>query len=372
MFLDMTLGSLWRHKARSVLTITGIVLAIAAIVSLGSISEGINSLATEQMSQASDFIMVMEKGAMDIEAGGLNFGTHVRADMEDDILQIEGVEDVVLEVEQMDIKTHLFILGFELDKLDMFGVENIRFIEGDWPEPGEKSLVLGYQVAESRGFDVGEEIIVNGDEYFVRGILEEMKGSMDYAAITSVEAAQDTFDMEEYATAMFVEASDVRDMGRITSEIEERFDDVEALTTEEAMEIAQDMINQIRVITLAVGVVASLVASIGIINTMMMVVATRKQEFGIMKALGAERKVVLTIVLQEGLMLAVVGGIVGLLLGIAGTEALNQSLPMPMASVTPALAILSFLYGIILAVVASLYPAYQAINVDPAEAMHSE
>ena len=370
MFLDMTLRSLWRHKARSFLTTLGIILAIAAIVSLGSISEGINSMMQEQMKLVSEFIVVAEKGTT--SGGGNPFAgisSKVDTDIIPEIEQIDGVESVNRRTVMMDPATNMFIAGIDLDVLEVFDLDSVGFVEGDWPEGGELEVVVGYQASENLGLAVSDEIVLNEEEYIVSGVLNEMKNFMDYVVIASYDTIAETYDMEGYTTTLIIEPTDVRGAERVAREIEELYDDVEALTSAEAIERAEQSVDQLRVITLAVGFIASIVASIGIINTMMMVVMERKKEFGIMKALGARRETMLFVVLQEGIILAVVGGIIGISLGFVGTEGLNQSMGMPLASVTPMLAALSFAYGIGITIIASLYPAYQAIRVDPVDAM---
>lgn len=368
MFLDMTLRSVKRHKIRSFLTAFGVTLAIAAIVSLGSISEGINIMVQEQMTMASDLIVVTEKGALDLSTA-FTAERHIDRDIIDELAQIDGVEEISYGIEAMDPTYRSFVIGFLLEHLDMYGLENIEFEEGGWFTGGSFEAVVGYQRGEVDGWAVGDELVLNGDEYTISGVLEEMSGFMDYGIIVPFDSAAETYDMQEYVTEIHIKPVDVRESERIANEIDETFDSVEAITMAEAVEIAEEIVGQIRIMTLAVGIIASVVASIGIINTMMMIVAERKREFGIMKALGAEQRVILFLVLQEGVVLALLGGVVGLLLGALGTEMLNQAIGRPMATVTPLLAVLSLLYGLGIAIVASLYPAYQAVMVNPVDAM---
>jgi putative ABC transport system permease protein len=256
-----------------------------------------------------------------------------------------------------------------LDDIEVFDLQNIDFIAGGWPEEGEKELVLGYQLAETNKWSVGDEIPVKGDKYVVSGILEEMYNFIDYGALGSITDIADTFGMEDYYSTLSIEPADVSDSKRIANEIMEAYDTLDAMTSDEALQMANEVIGQIRLMTLSIGIVASLVASIGIINTMVVVVLERKQEFGIMKALGAKRVVILSIVVQEAVIIGIIGSILGILIGYAGTEGINKASAFPIASVTPTLALFSLLYGILLSVVASLYPSYSAINVDPVDSM---
>ncbi len=371
MFLDMVLRSVWRHRIRSFLTAFGIVLAIAAIVSLGSISEGINSMAEEQMKLASKLVMVVEKGGGNMQSiPGLN--SRLDMDMVDEIGEIEGVEAASPTIRVMEPSSNLFISGVDLENLEMFNLENIEFKEGGWPEEGSKELVLGYSVAEAKDLGVGDEVKLRGEKYSIVGILKESKSFIDYAAIGPYKSIAETYGMESYASVIVVKPADVKESDRIADEIEERYSDVDALTTSEMIKRAKKAIDQLRIMTLAIGIISSIVAAIGIINTMMMIVTERKREFGIMKALGAEGGTILMMVIEEGLILAIAGGVVGIIVGYLGTDVLNSQMGFPIASVTPRLALLSFIYGILIAVIASLYPAYQAVSVDPIEAIRND
>ncbi len=373
MFLDMTLRSLWEHKVRSFLTAFGVALAIAAIVSLGSISEGINEMMLEQMNMVSDLIFVSEKGSMDMDfSGGMVAWPKVEIELVDEIAQMDGVELASPEIELADPSSNTYVVGLDLDHLETLSLDTVEFEEGGWATIGENELVIGYALSDSLRRDVGDELVLRDDEYVVSGVAEKRNDFIDYSVISSWQSIAKTYDTEDYVTAIIVTPADVRDSERIANEISERFDTVEAFTTADMLETAEEVLGQFRLITLAVGFIASIVAAIGIINTMMMVVMEQKRDFGVMKALGAEKKTIMMLVLQDAAIIAILGGVVGLSLGYMGTEAVNQSMPFPMAIVTPSLAGFSLLYGVFIAMFAAIYPAYQAVKVNPVDAMREE
>ncbi len=371
MFLDMSMRSLWRHKTRSFLTVMGIVLAIAAIVSLGSISEGINGLVEAQLKMASNFIGVIEAG-QGATQGPPGMYSKIPREVLDEVAQIDGVVRTLPNIHYFLVESNLFIVAMPLDALDYFDLENVRFKEGDWPMEGEKALAIGFQTSEYKGLRMGDEIDVKGDSYIVSGVIEELGSFMDYGAFTSLDAAADSLDFEDYYSEIVVEPADVGDSARIANEIEEQYDYLEAITSEEAIQRARGAIDSVKLITLGIGVIASIVASIGIVNTMLIIVIERRGEFGIMKALGAEKNVILMMVLQEAVLFGIIGSTIGVLIGFAGTSALNSAMGMPLAEATPTLVVFSFTYGVLLSVLASLYPSLQAIKVDAAEAMRSQ
>ncbi len=369
MFLDMALRSVWRQRVRSGLTILGIIMAIGAIVSLGSFSEGINSLVNEQLKFASGFITVEEEGQTATGQGPPGMESKVELSIVEEIRQISGVEEASPGIFSLEPNGNIFVVGVSLDNVEYFDLQNIEFTEGGWPENGENELALGSQLAERKGLVAGDTIELRSEEYEVAGLLEEMGNFMDLGAITSFEAARETFDFGDYASMIMVEPVDAGEIDRIAAEIEGSYDGIEAKTPEERVETAKETTAMVSIFTLGIGVVASIVASIGIINTMFMIVMERRKEFGIMKALGAERWSILGIVITEAVILGAVGGIVGIGLGFIGTDVLNSLYPFRLASISLRLVAISFAYSILLAVLAALYPAYQAVKVNPVEAM---
>jgi len=369
MFFDMVFRSLWRQKTRSALTVLGVILAIAAIVSLGSISEGISYLVEDSLEMAGDFIAVAEKGSMEF-SGPPDVTSRVPREYLDEIAQIDGVEEVTYQIEAT--YNRLFVSGNPIEDLEFFDMDDIEFIAGGLPAEGAYEVVLGYAVAEERDLVVGDELKIKDDEYTVVGIWEKLDSFMDYGIVAPAEPVGETFGIEDYYTSIIVIPEDPADMERIDNEIEELYDDMEAITTIEAAEKAAEAIGSVRIMTLSIGVIASIVASIGIINTMIMIVMERKRDFGIMKALGAQRSTILVIVILEGMILGAVGSIIGISLGVIGVEAVNQASGFPIARVTTNLMVLSFLYGMILAAVAALYPSWQATKVNPIDAIRSQ
>jgi len=365
---DLILKNIWRHKLRSMLTVLGIFLAIASIVALGSISEGINTLVEKQLEFAAGFIHVAEKGQQSMNNGPT---TESNIDIETAlaIAHTEGIEEYSLITYDMVPELGFFVMGMELDKLDLLNADNLKFLEGNWPAEGEQGLVIGYSIAEMKKLSLGDYITIKDDDYEIVGILEETRSMMDFIIMGSYKELSASFDKTDKVSKIILKPQDISNARLISDEIESEFDTVEALTPEDTVKRAGEAIWQIRIITLAVGFIASIVASIGIINTMVMSVSERKRELGIMKALGAKRRTIAWQIIGEAIVLSIIGGVLGLIAGDFSTGIINKTIGAPLAAVTPELAAFAFLYGVVLAIVASFYPARSAMDIDAADAM---
>jgi putative ABC transport system permease protein len=125
--------------------------------------------------------------------------------------------------------------------------------------------------------------------------------------------------------------------------------------------------------TFGIGFVASLVAAIGIIITMYTSVLERRRQIGIMKAIGAVRRVILQQILEEGLLISVISSLLAVLVSFFFVDLLNNVLlgGANLALITPGLAIGAVTYGIVLTVLASMYPAWVAVKTDPIKAIRA-
>jgi len=363
--LDLAVKDIWRHKLRSFLTALGIIIAIATIVSLGSISSGITSLVEGQLELVSGRLILQEAGAEN--PMGPPGGKVLISELEE-IEQISGVEVTAgIRFEQADGK---FVAGVQLDKMELIAFENLKMDEGDWPSPGEYAVVVGYKARESTGYDMGDYIRVEGEDLEVVGLLEEVGGTMDYGFMTSWETVNDLFPTdEEYTTIAFVKPQDMSGLNEIADQIKSDYPHLDVGTAEDQAKKVKESISTIKIITFGIGFIATLVAMFGIVNTMMMSVSEKKRQIGIMKAVGASRKQVMVRFFEESIVMGLLGSLVGLILGFGGTSALNSYLGMPIAKVTPELAAFSVMFAMSITVLATLYPARKAAKIDPISAI---
>ncbi len=373
--LDIALRELSSHKMRTALTAVGIFIAITAIVSLGSISAGVSELVTSSTSAiGSDTIFVMKAFDMSQMSGPPSSGSMTVTDLTSDELEtirsIAGVKRAVPVISrQMGGFTE--VDGIDMDEVDIFGAKDIEFKEGNWPDNGNREAALGYVAANMFGVAVGDYISLNEKEVEVVGIFEEGSGAYDLVVLIPYDAADDIYEAGGGATQVMVEPQDVSAVDDIKDTIEEELDGVDAMTMKDALTMMQDMTLTLNVMTYGIGFVASLVAAIGIIITMYTSVLERRRQIGIMKATGALGRAIMKQVMEEALILSVASSVLGVVTSLFMVEIINEVLlgGTRLAVVTPWLAAGAVGYGVMLTLLAALYPSWVAVKVDPIRAI---
>jgi putative ABC transport system permease protein len=354
--IDLALKDLKEHKVRTVLTGLGIFIAITAI--------------------GSDTIFVMrtlDLSEMMGPAGSFQIEDMSREDLEF-LESLPGVETVVPIIARQ-FHGMFEVDALDMDRMDLFGIPDIEFMEGTWPDNEDRGAALGYLVAKTLDVVVGDYIILpaskTAEEVEVIGIFEEGSGAYDLVILLPYEYGDEIYETDGGATQAMIEPVDVSVVQQIKETIEEENDDLDAMSMEDALAMMEEATATLNVMTFGIGFVASLVAAIGIIITMYTSVLERRRQIGIMKAVGAVRRVILQQILEEGLIISVMSSVLAVGISFIFVDMLNNFLlgGATLALITPALAAGAITYGILLTVISSMYPAWVAVKTDPIKAI---
>jgi putative ABC transport system permease protein len=383
--------SIRERKTRSMLTILGIAVGIAAIVSLMSVGYGMEEAITGELTEMADMIAVMPgkiAGMTYVEMGGFT-----DRDVKD-LQRIGGIKDISamtydsVEVEYRNERKPTFVFGGDTKDLESFYVEPVGLKEGRWLRENDyKGCVIGDGVATDFFDDVihvNNKLLINGEKFIVIGVFE--KGNMLYAndvdrnIFLTLRAAKEVLQTEEIKYVV-VRVYDIDEAEEIAEEIEEVINDnhglddfATAMTMGSMLKQIGDIFNIIRGVLVAIAAIALIVAAIGIINTMLMSVMERTHEIGVMKAIGAKSKDVLSLFLLESGIVSLVGGVCGCVLGwimaIVISSAAGMMSGMEIASsVKPEVLLSGIAVALIVGVLSGFYPARKASQMSPVEAV---
>lgn len=396
------------RMSRSILTLLGIAIGIMAIISLMGLGEGMNQAVTGELSSLSDTIIVSVGQGLDIgsifSGGGLDEtnGEYLTERDIADVKRIQGIKKVstqlsgggILRYNSLDVAASL--TGMDVNVMHIsYGIEDLE--SGSLLEIGDQNkCLIGYSVAHEY-FDsdiaVGSRIKINGEKNVVNGIFSQygtggIGSTDDLVLITSRDFKKITG--QSNITSATIQVYDVTNVESIADEIEQVINEnhgeddfVSATTMSSILESIQNIIGIMQMMLVAIASIALVVASIGIMNTMLTSVMERTREIGIMKAIGATNKDVMLIFIIEGMLVSIVGGIFGILLGVFGSQGITGLLTAgPMAgggsgmSLTPIISIgsigLAVGVSLVVGVLSSLYPAWKAARMSPIEAVRYE
>jgi len=398
------------RMSRSILTLLGISIGIMAIISLMALGEGMNQAVTGELSSLSDTIIVSVGQGFDIgsimSGNGLdeNNGEYLTERDITDVQRIQGIKKVstqlsgvgILRYNSLDVATSL--TGMDVDVIHIsYGIEDLG--SGSLLEIGDQNkCLIGYNVAHEY-FDsditVGSRIKINEAKIVVNGIFSQfgsggIGSTDDIVLLTSRDFKKITG--ESNITSATIQVYDVTNVESIADEIEQAINEnhgdddfASATTMSSIMESIQNIIGVIQMMLVAIASIALIVASIGIMNTMLTSVMERTREIGIMKAIGAENKDVMSIFIIEGIIVSVIGGLCGIFLGVFGSQALGEIVSMQGSSgagppsgmalnpvVTLSSVMLAIGVSILVGVLSSSYPAWKAAKMSPIEAVRYE
>ena len=384
--------SIRERKARSILTVLGIAVGIAAIVSLMSVGYGMEEAITGELTGMADMISVMP-GEIRGAHSYIEKGSFTDRDVSD-LQRIGGIKDIstmtydAAEVEYRNKRAPIFVIGGDTKELEGFYVEPVGLKEGRWLRENDyKGCVIGDRVANDF-FDevihVNDKLVINGEKFVVVGIFE--KGDMLYSndvdrnIFLTLRAAKEVLQTDEIKY-IIVRVYEIDEAEGIAEEIEERINDnhglddfAMAMTMGSMIEMMGDIFNIIRGVLAGIAAIALVVASIGIMNTMLMSVMERTHEIGVMKAIGAKSSDVLSLFLLESSMVSLVGGVAGCGLGWVVAKVLSflastaSGLEIA-AIVKPEVLLGGIAVALIVGVLSGFYPARKASKMSPVEAV---
>lgn len=382
------------RKARTSLTLLGIAVGIAAVIALMSVGYGFQQSVTGELVEMADLIMVLP-GKASLGSEYVELGSFNERDLKD-VGRIGGVKETATgassmeEVEYRGEKTVVSIVGIEPRDVgvvfgDMVKTEEGRFLRDN----DHKACLIGHSIAKDY-FDeeirVNDRLKIGGSKFRVVGILEKQggfKSELDSEIRVTRRDAKSILGNDGISW-IFVRVRNIGEAEEIADEIEERIDENHKLDDFTSAMTMGSVINQLKTIftllqavLIAIASISLIVASIGIMNTMLMSVMERTHEVGIMKAIGAKNRNVLSLFLLESGMLSVVGGVLGCVLGVTGANvisigigaALGEGIP---AIVRPEVLLGGILVAVLVGVLSGLYPARKASRMSPVEAVRYE
>jgi ABC-type antimicrobial peptide transport system permease subunit len=363
----LSLKNLWRRKVRTLLTALGIAVGVAAVVILSAFGEGMARGFGQAGTSADSDLLVSQRDAIMLIIGAVD--AEIGAELE----SMRGVEDVtgaVVGILTLPESPYFLVTGEEPRS---FAMEHYTLIGGR-AISAKREALLGRQTAENLKKRVGDRFRIGEISYRVVGIYETGSSFEDSGAVIGLADAQRAFDKRGQVSFFRIKLSDLREREEVKAAIEARWEDLAVIRSGEPG-AQEDMLQLYRSMGSILGVFAVLVGGLGMMNAMLMSVFERTREIGVLRALGWRRRRIVRMILGEALLLALIGGLLGLGLGVGLIRLASRSAAVGGfldGTFEPSMAIQALVIAIVLGLVGGGYPALRAASLAPVEAMRAE
>ena len=403
------LRSVWiglsTHKLRSILTILGIVIGVASVITMMSIGEGTQQTLLSNIESMGTDLMTVSPG-FSVGMGGFRGGSMVQTLTLEDAEAIEAEVDNIKAVAPYKSSSLQLIHGSENTFAQITGttteyqeVQDLVLTSGSFftdydYERGAKVVIIGDTIAETLfGTEnpIGQQMHMGNIIVRVIGVLEaddsffSSTGNsviMPLTALRQAVALDRTAQGEYIISSIYITLADVDQVEATEEEITDLLrsrhrlssGEEDDFTIQSVQEIAEMMTETTETMTLLLGAIAAialLVGGIGVMNIMLVSVLERTREIGIRKALGARESDIWSQFLIEAALLTFIGGIVGVILGWGISWILNNT-EVYNTVVTVDVVILAVSVSIGIGLFFGFYPAWNASRLNPIEALRSE
>lgn len=413
--IGLAFQGIWGHKMRSVLTMLGIIIGIASIITIVSTIQGTNEQIKENLIGAGNNVVTVEPyqngQQLDFSWNSVPQGIRqITEDTRQELEKISGAEKVSLYYSRSYSQTLFYqntqfngkLYGIDENYLSVYGyqVKSGRgFTQGDFDNCRKVALVdTTAATSLFGGLDpVGKSLEIQNDVYIVTGVVAQSKefapviNSMkDYQLYANTSAGSvyvpssvwpTVYQFEEpQNVAIKVENTDAMTMaGKEAADI---LTEKQIVNTESKLDYrSQDMLEQAQQLQkmsqstnsqlIWIASISLLVGGIGVMNIMLVSVTERTSEIGLKKAIGAKKKRILLQFLTESAVLTSLGGIIGVISGIVLAQLISKMMQIPVSISIPAIGV-AVVFSTLIGVIFGMLPAYQAANLNPIEALRRE
>ncbi|MDP3918376.1 MAG: ABC transporter permease [Nanoarchaeota archaeon] len=379
------------RQLRSWLTILGVVIGIAAIVSLISFGQGFENAIVDQFGVlGADRIRVTPEGLTGPPVG-------VSGLTEDDVETVKntrGVDfagGVILSYANLkynNFETPSFIKGIEAENAEKNQIDvNVIIEEGSWFGQGESGgIVIGPNLQELFDKDIylKNSLEINGEKFKVVGILESVgSNDVDQVIYMSMDDIRDLLDKDDEVNAIFAaveEGNSLEDVARrMEKDLEKKRgdDNFNVFTPDNILNQLGSILGIVQFILGGIAGISLLVGGIGIMNSMYTSVLERTKQIGLMKAVGASQTDILSIFMIEAGIIGLVGGTIGIIVGYVfafSVQGVAYLLGFSYLKISLLWNIIGFslAFAFIVGMLSGLYPAYKASQLKPVDALRYE
>ncbi len=384
----LALSNILYDKMRSLLTMLGIIIGVAAVIILISLMDGMANMMTESFAEMGLTTITVSTtnrgGSRTIDEDEIYAFRDEHPDLIEGVSPNSSISNATIKVGTNSITTTATGVSEEYADMKSLTLQQGRFIQYQEVAGYKKVCVIGtYVQRELFGFSggLGEDIRINGNSYRVIGILEETEdsksGSADdaiYIPYTTAVRISRTGKVSSYTLT----APNQEIVTTATSALERMLlsklgdsDYFRVTNLLSLLDTATEMLDMMKILLVCIAGISLLVGGIGIMNIMLVSVTERTREIGIRKSLGAKGRDILSQFVIEAATVSGVGGVFGIVLGAVLSITFGNLLGLP-ASPSLGAVLLSFSVSVGIGILFGYLPAKNAAKLNPIEALRHD
>ena len=396
----MAWASLVANKLRSLLTMLGIIIGVAAVIALVSIGNGVKQDIENSISSLGSNLLVVLPGAPRTPGARPSQGSMKSLKISDyeAIAKLEGVKaaspmtngSYVVIYQNKNWTTSVAGVNANFQDVNNWTMTSGRFFSDKNVQNRERVAVVGQTVVKNLFADedpVGKEIRVKNIPFRVIGVLKSkgngtMGNDQDDTVLIPYTTSMERVEGIDYLRRVYVVAKDDGGIDRLQADIENllrvrhnikdtNLDDFNIQNMKSIMETVAQTTGTFTLFLGAVAAISLVVGGIGIMNIMLVSVTERTREIGVRKALGATYSVIVTQFLIEAVVISLMGGFIGIAFGIGASKVIGMVSGMSTIVSVPTI-IMSFAFSMAIGLIFGIYPARKAAKLNPIDALHYE
>ena len=396
----MAWASLIANKLRSLLTMLGIIIGVAAVIALVSIGNGVKQDIEDSISSLGSNLLVVLPGAPRTPGARSSQGSMKSLKISDyeAIAKLEGVKaaspmtngSYVVIYQNKNWTTSVAGVNSNFQDVNNWTMTSGRFFSDKNVQNRERVAVVGQTVVKNLFTDedpVGKEIRVKNIPFRVIGVLKSkgngtMGNDQDDTVLIPYTTSMERVEGIDYLRRVYVVAKDDGGIDRLQADIENllrvrhnikdtNLDDFNIQNMKSIMETVAQTTGTFTLFLGAVAAISLVVGGIGIMNIMLVSVTERTREIGVRKALGATYSVIVTQFLIEAVVISLMGGFIGIAFGIGASKVIGMVSGMSTVISIPTI-VMSFAFSMAIGLIFGIYPARKAAKLNPIDALHYE
>ena len=380
---DIAWNNIRRRKGKALLLVVGLTIGVMTVVALQTVTRTLqDDIAIKLDEFGANILIVPQSNTLSLSYGGISVSSATF-----DVKELTGQD--VAQVWTIPNARNLSIVAPKLlGAVEIQGqtvlVAGVDFeselrlkqwwrLEGNEPQAGDQAVV-GARLSKLRGLSAGSPVQVGEQTFQVVAVLAENGQSDDDMLFVDLGAAQRALNrpgaVSLVEVAALCTACPIEDM---VAQIQTALPHVRVTALRQAVTLRMELVGQLIRFSWALSAVVLSIGGLVVLTTMLGAVAERKQEIGVLRAIGFRRRHIISIILTEATLVSLLGGVLGWLIGMGAAVILAPVITQVNLPVSwdPLVALWAVSLALVVGVAASVYPAVRAARLDPTTALRS-